>query len=72
MRHFTDAAAAELALDQQKPDAPYELILDDGRCIAVSDYPALVKTIAQLKVSSFRVRVRDNENGNGAHALCRN
>ena len=67
MRHFTDAAAAQIELEDQRVDAPYELILEDGRHIAVPDYPALVKTIGQLQVSSFRVRVREtaNENANG-------
>lgn len=72
MRHFTDAAAAQLALDeQQTADAPYELILADGRCIAVPDYPALAKAIAQLEVTSFRVRVREVTDGNGGRPIQR-
>ena len=71
MRHFTDATAAQLELEEHYLDASYELILDDGRRIEVPDYDALVKTIAQLEAPSWRVRVHEGANENGTRALRR-
>lgn len=68
MRHFTDAAAAQLEQQAKEPACAYELVLDDGRLIQVPDYPALLKTIAQLEDESWTLRVRGDGNGSPQHS----